>query len=173
MSAPSFRRFNPDAYLQTLGSEAAKAAKVAKVDPAPASEGKTLAGLATLAGPLAWDAADWREYFEERAAVAEHDGGLSRADAERQAYECSLSEWLQQHPPPASGPAWCVHCGEPLGEPGQDGLPYLTGNGGHVWLHCGCHGDWSAQRRAEAVAALAGIGMTLPESTESLSAAPR
>ena len=46
-----------------------------------------------------------------------------------------------------------------LGGPGHDGLPFLTGDGGHVWLHNGCHGDWTAQRRAEAVAALAILGL--------------
>ncbi len=50
---------------------------------------------------------------------------------------------------------WCAHCGKPLGEPGRDGLPYLTGDGGHTWLHSGYHGDWTAKRRAEVVAALA------------------
>ncbi len=82
MAAPSFRRFDPDAYLHTFGGEAAKAAKVAKVDSAPAAEGKTLAGLATLAGALAWDAADWWEYFEERAAVGEYYHGLTRTESE-------------------------------------------------------------------------------------------
>lgn len=33
------------------------------------------------------DAADWRDVFEERAAIMEFDGGLSRADAERAAHE--------------------------------------------------------------------------------------
>lgn len=38
-----------------------------------------------------------------------------------------------------------------LDGPGRDDLPFLTGDGRHVWLHNGCHGDWTAQRRAEAV----------------------
>ena len=119
-----------------------------------------------------WDADDWQAFFHERAGIAEHDGGLSRAGAERQAHECCVMEWQWRNPPPASGPERCAHCGKPLGEPGRDGLPFLTGDGGHVWLHCGCHGDWTARRRVEAVAALAGIGMTPPESREALSAAP-
>ena len=32
--------------------------------------------------------ADLREAFEERAAIVEFDGGLSRSDAERLAWEC-------------------------------------------------------------------------------------
>ncbi len=108
-----------------------------------------------------WSAEDWRGFFDERAGIAEHDGGLPRADAERQAFECCVVEWLWRNPPPASGPQRCAHCGQPLGEPGRDGLPFLTGDGGHTWLHSGCHGDWIAQRRAEAVAALAILGIGL------------
>ena len=106
-----------------------------------------------------WTAEDWRTFFDERAGIAEHDGGLSRAAAARQAFECGVMEWLWRNPPPASGPERCAHCGQPLGEPGRDGLPFLTGDGGHTWLHSGCHGDWTAQRRAEAVAALAIHGL--------------
>jgi hypothetical protein len=106
-----------------------------------------------------WDTEDWQAYFDERAGIAEHDGGLVRADAEQRAFECCKMEWLWQNPPPASGPERCAHCGEPIGEPGRDGLPFLTGDGGHTWLHSDCHGDWTAQRRAEAVEALAILGL--------------
>jgi hypothetical protein len=34
-----------------------------------------------------WDAADWHAYFQERAAIREYDGGLSRIEAERLAFE--------------------------------------------------------------------------------------
>ncbi len=108
------------------------------------------------AGIAEWDAEDWQAYFDERAAIAEHDGGLSRADAEQRAFECCVVEWQWRNPPPATGPERCAHCGEPLGE---DGLPFLTGDGGHTWLHSGCHGDWTAKRRADAIAALAIFGL--------------
>ncbi len=107
----------------------------------------------------AWTAEDWRVFYGERAGIAEFDGGLSHDDAERQAFECCTIEWLWQHPPTASGPERCAHCGKPLGEPGRDSLPFLTGDGGHAWLHAGCHGDWTARRRAEAVAALERHGL--------------
>ncbi len=109
----------------------------------------------------AWTPEDWRAFFDERAGIAEHDGGLPRADAEQRAYECCIVEWLWRHPPPASGPERCAHCGQPLGEPGRNGVPFLTGDGGHVWLHGGCHGDWTAQRRAEAMTALTILGLRL------------
>ena len=107
-------------------------------------------------------AEDWRALFEERAGIAEHDADVSRTEAETRAYESCVIEWLWQHPSPASGSQRCAHCGQPLGEPGRDGLPFLTGDRGHVWLHDGCHGDWTAQRRAEAVAALAILGLRPP-----------
>ncbi len=126
------------------------------------------AGIVALLTATAsdWTAEDWRAHFDERAGVAEHDGGLTRATAEQQAFECCVIEWLWRSPPPASGPERCAHCGQPLGEPGRDGLPFLTGDGRHVWLHNGCHGDWTAQRRAEAVAALAILSLRPP--TEAL-----
>ncbi len=109
----------------------------------------------------AWDAEDWRAFFDERAGIAEHDGGLPRANAEQQAFACCVVELLWRNPPPASGPERCAHCSEPIGEIGRDGLPFLTGDGGHTWLHSGCHGGWTGQRRAEAVAALAKLGLRL------------
>lgn len=33
-----------------------------------------------------WSAEDWHVYFEERAGIIEHDGGLSHAQSERRAF---------------------------------------------------------------------------------------
>ena len=106
-----------------------------------------------------WTAEDWRVFFDERAGIAEHDGGLPRADAERRAFECCVMQWLWRNPAPASGPERCAYCAEPLGEPGRDGVPYLTGDGGHTWLHSACHGGWTARRREKAAAELAIHGL--------------
>ena len=116
--------------------------------------------------PSTWDSEDWQAFFDERAGIAEHDGGLSRADAEIQAFECCVVEMQWRCPPPASPPERCAHCDETLGQPGRDGLSYLRGDGGHAWLHHGCHGDWAAKLRAEAVAALAEFGLTPPDDIE-------
>jgi hypothetical protein len=40
-----------------------------------------------------WAGENWRESFEERAAIAEFDGGLSRDQAEAQALSCCLREY--------------------------------------------------------------------------------
>ena len=105
-----------------------------------------------------WAPEDWRAFFDERAAIAEHNAGLSRAAAEAQAYESCVVTWLNQNPMPASGPDRCSHCGEPMVE--TDALPFLNGAGGHVWMHGRCHGAWMARRWQEAVQALAAMGVT-------------
>ncbi len=151
----AFRKF--DLSLIPSAGERVDAAKVAK----PAQETRSCATFATFAGGEHADAHYWQAYFDERAGIAEHDGGLSRIDAEWQAFECCVVEWQWRNPPPASGPERCAHCGQPLGESGRDGLPFLTGDGGHTWLHSGCHTGWTAERRAEAVAALATLGLRL------------
>ena len=56
-----------------------------------------------------WSAEDWRLFFEERAAIAEFDGGLSRTEAEAQALACCIVEWLNRNPTP-SAPGRCVWC---------------------------------------------------------------
>ena len=106
-----------------------------------------------------WAAEDWRVFYDERAGIAEFNGEQTRADAEAMAFECCVMEWLWRNPPLASGAERCAHCGKPLGEPGRGGLAYLTAAGAHTWPHSGCHGDWTARRRAEAVAALAILGL--------------
>ncbi len=45
-----------------------------------------------------WTAEDWRTFFDERAGIAEHDFGLSRADAEALAFESCIVEWFNRHP---------------------------------------------------------------------------
>ncbi len=82
-----------------------------------------------------------------------------RPDAERRAFECCVVELLWRNPPPASGPERCAHCDNGLGE--YDGVPFLTGDGGHVWLHSGCHGEWMAHRRQVATETLMRMGIRL------------
>jgi hypothetical protein len=103
-----------------------------------------------------WDAADWRASYDERAAIAEYDGGLSRPDAESRAWDCCVVEWLNRHAV-RSEPGWCHACG-------GNGvlktlLPYGTETGGHVWLHADCWPSWHARRRDEAAGALKAMGL--------------
>jgi hypothetical protein len=41
-----------------------------------------------------WSAEDWQAFFNERAAIAEFDGGLSRNTAEAQAFAECVAAWL-------------------------------------------------------------------------------
>jgi hypothetical protein len=43
-----------------------------------------------------WSVEDWHVFFDERAGIAEFDGGLPRAEAEAQAFACCVGEWLNQ-----------------------------------------------------------------------------
>jgi hypothetical protein len=107
-------------------------------------------------------AADWQGFFEGRAEIAERHGGLSRAEAEAQAFACCFAEWLNRNPM-RSPPGRCFGCGG-YGYEGSHNplLPFGIGNAGEVWLHSGCCSAWYAGRKAEAIAALAGMGVVAP-----------
>ena len=103
-----------------------------------------------------WNAKDYRARFEELAAAAEHDGGLTRAKAEARAYESVLTHWWNNNLTASNPDDGCAWCGKPE-------TPYAVivpfGIGPHVWLHHACWGAWCASRRVEAATALAAIGI--------------
>ncbi|MGY8663134.1 hypothetical protein Q3C01_12290 [Bradyrhizobium sp. UFLA05-109] len=106
-------------------------------------------------GPDSWSIADWSVFFDERAGVAEFDGGLSRSSAEARAFECCVVEWLNRSPI-RSSPGRCVACGS--SEDSLDKvLPYGTDPAGHAWLHSRCWEAWHANRKAKAIAFLSSI----------------
>ena len=104
-----------------------------------------------------WSAEDWQVYFDERAGIAEFDGGLPRAEAEAQAFDCCVVEWLNRNP--ACSPAGrCLGCGDR--EHAHDPLlPYGVETAGHVWLHSRCWPAWYETRKAKAVSALVAMGI--------------
>jgi hypothetical protein len=106
-------------------------------------------------GDDGWSAEDWQVLFEERAAIAEFDGGLPRLEAEKQAFACCLTEWLNRNPAP-SEPSRCAVCG------GGDHDPLVSfgcESQGHTWLHRACWPSWCQAREVEAMAALSSIGL--------------
>ncbi len=105
-----------------------------------------------------WDAEDWGTFFDERAGIAEHDGGLRRAEAEARAWEWTVAEWLNQHMPRSESDR-CAWCGTSNRNGAGVVVPFGTEAAGHVWLHPECHGPFMARRRAEAEAALAALGV--------------
>lgn len=90
----------------------------------------------------------WRDYFEERAAIREHDGGMSRADAEARARADCVARWRALNPLPASGDGACVQCGK-----ARPDTPVLA-RGGHAWLHRECWAPMNAARNEMAFAAV-------------------
>lgn len=113
-------------------------------------------------GSDGWSGEDWRAFFDERAAIAEFDGGLPRDQAETRAFACCLAEWLNRNPM-RSPPGRCLRCGG--GEHAHDKLlPFGTEPTGHAWLHSRCWDAWHAGQKAEAVAILSTFGVSLRKS---------
>jgi len=104
-----------------------------------------------------WSAEDWQVFFDERAGIAEFDGGLRRADAEARAFGCCVTEWLNRNFT-ASAPGRCLACGYGK-QPSDPLLPFGNETSGHAWLHRACWPVWCWAREAEAVAALASMGI--------------
>ena len=89
-----------------------------------------------------WSGEDWRAFFDERAGIAEFDGGLPREQAEARAFACCVAEWLNRNPV-RSAPDRCLRCGE--AEHDHDPLlPFGTESTGHAWLHSHCWSAWHA-----------------------------
>src|SRR3954452_9323214 len=111
------------------------------------------AAIVRLLGPRdnGWSAEEWLAFFDERAGIAEFNGGLSCAEAEASAYAHCLAEWLN-HNPMRSPPGRCFGCGG-YGASHNRLLPIGIGRSGEVWLHSGCSSAWYAGRKAEAVGA--------------------
>jgi hypothetical protein len=109
-------------------------------------------------GEISWSGDDWRGFFEERAAISEFDHGLSRADAEKNAFNHCVHEWLRQNPI-SSASGMCHQCLQPKGLI----QPYFTGgdvhNPAHVWLHPNCANRWHEARRGSAIASLEALGL--------------
>jgi hypothetical protein len=131
---------------ETLTLEADAAPPSAVIDLLAQHKAQLLALLRT--GSDGWSAEDWRGYFEERAAIREHDGGMSRADAEAGALADCVARWRALNPLPPSDDGACVQCGE-----ARPDTPVLA-RGGHAWLHRQCWGAMNAARQREAEAAV-------------------
>ena len=118
------------------------------------------AGIVALLRPGGdgWSAEDWQVYFDERAGIAEFDGGLPRPAAEAQAFACCVSEGMNRHPA-TSSPERCLACGGGDDRPGDPLLPHGTATHGHAWLHSRCWPDWHETRKAEAIDALEVMGI--------------
>jgi hypothetical protein len=162
MTAAQFLKTARAAGLELEVDGAQLALKAATKPPAEVlealSRNKTEIIALLRRGPDGWSAEDWLAFFDERAGIAEFDGGLPRQEAEARAYICCITEWLNRnfvHSPPGR----CLLCGE-IEHASDPLLPIGTEHIGHAWLHSRCWPAWHASRRAEAAAALAKMGIT-------------
>jgi len=105
-----------------------------------------------------WSADDWLAFYDERAAIAEYDGGMARKDAETAAYEHCVVEWLNRHTEPSEPHAGCAWCHRPESSAAAI-IPFGAGSSGRTWLHHGCWPRWHHQRRQRANKALAEAGI--------------
>jgi hypothetical protein len=112
------------------------------------------------ARPDGWTVADWQAFFDERAGIAEYDGGLSRHEAEAVAFEHCVEEWLRRHPVQSS-PRVCLGCGGVEDERGIV-VPFGTETSGYAWLHSDCWPAWHNARKTEAMAVLTSMGIAPP-----------
>jgi hypothetical protein len=120
----------------------------------------TIGAIVTGSEVVSWDAEDWRAYYGERAGIAEHDGGLTRAEAEASALQHCIVKWLALNPPADTGEHSCCHCREYAG---PDALVILAGNGTmHRVIHSRCHAPLLVERRTEALAAI-NVALFQPE----------
>lgn len=131
--------------------------RIGTIDEA-AGKNTTPSLASALPGPTNWEAGDWWVFFDERADIAEYDGGLSRQDAETRAFDCCISEWLMRNPV-GSTPDRCAHCDAPKW-PGAELKPFGYPPQGPTWLHAECWRDWYAGQRKDAMAFLTAIGIS-------------
>jgi hypothetical protein len=106
-----------------------------------------------------WDAANWRAFYDERAAIREYDGKRPRGEAERLAWGETLAEWHKANASPP--PSWqCAGCGEPLSGAQTMTLPDAARV--HDVAGYGCLIAYGKRWRAIAARGLAAIGIEPP-----------
>ena len=100
-----------------------------------------------------------RDRYDERAAIGEFDHGLSRAEAERRAWDSAIVLYLNSHPGPPVNETECPACRRRMAD---DTVPLLRPGGGHTLVHANCTPRYLAERRAEAAKALVASGIPKP-----------
>jgi hypothetical protein len=115
--------------------------------------------------PGAAGAEYWRDYFDERAAHREFDGGHSRADAERLAFGEMILEWHRRNGA-RPDPDRCAGCGDDLATKG--GLALCDGARVHFDAVRGvdCIIAYGKKWPSAAVVALRELGFNPPQGFE-------
>jgi hypothetical protein len=129
------------------------------------AEGGDRATHASSECPAAAEAGRWRDFFAERAAHREFDGGYSRADAERLAFGEMVLEWHRRYGA-RPDPHRCAGCGDDM--PSEGGLALSDGARVHfdAVRGVGCIITYGQKWRGAAVAALRELGFDPPHGFE-------
>ena len=102
-----------------------------------------------------WSAEDWQAFFDERAGIAEFDGGLSRLDAEMYRLRgLRRSVGWRLHPPVGGEHGYCLRCGSSVSDQDKSSVVVTCVGGTTGRLHASCASDWKNRRRWEARTAL-------------------
>lgn len=148
-------RIGVDGDALTLDADAAPDAAV--LDLLSLHKAEVISLLRT--GSDGWSGEDWWAFYDERAGIAEFDGGLPHDQAEARAFACCVAEWLNRNPMRSSS-GGCLDCDG--GDHAHETLlPLGTEPSGHAWLHSRCREAWHAGRKAEAVAVLSTCEISL------------
>jgi hypothetical protein len=101
----------------------------------------------------------WRRRFAEKIETIVTMRGLSRPDAEREAFSHLVVEYANATHS-NTDPRVCAWCSKP-DLPLTPTMPFGVGER-HAWLHQRCRDQWAEARRKAAVEALAAIGIRGP-----------
>jgi hypothetical protein len=101
----------------------------------------------------------WRRVLAEKIETVMTIRGLPRPEAEREAIQHILIEYLNATHPDTD-PTRCGHCDDP--ETSDATLQPIGWGDRHAWLHSGCLDPWRAQRRLKAEDDLARLGVARP-----------
>jgi hypothetical protein len=112
-------------------------------------------------GQCGWMPEHWQAHLDRHLGIATERGGRTHSEAASWAFACCVVEWLNQHPAP-SPPGRCAWCSKSE-TPSAVVLPFGTEPGTHAWLHAECWPDWHKARQADAIAALAAMGIARGE----------
>lgn len=107
-----------------------------------------------------WTPEKWRVLFNQWVSIADSNSRLPRALAQARGFDSCVAEWLNRNPQ-FSTPDRCFGCAQR--ESAHDLLlPFGIGSRGQVWLHSRCCERWYSRRKAEAISALADLGIAPP-----------
>ena len=99
---------------------------------------------------IPFDPVGWKERFEERRAILEHDGELTEFGAASQAGREATLDWMTQNLPHAYSVIRCAHCDEIMDHDRVSVRATMAG----AFVHTRCLVEFVAAWRGRAVAAM-------------------